>query len=76
MEFSRQEQWSGLPFSSPGVLPDTGIEPRSPALAGSFLTTEPPGKPSVFTVEFLTKHKSDQVTPYLKLVSGFPLPLK
>jgi len=30
--FSRQEHWSGLPFLSPGDLPDTGIEPRSPAL--------------------------------------------
>ena len=32
MEFSRQEYWSGLPFPSPGDLPDPGIEPRSPAL--------------------------------------------
>ena len=32
MEFSRQEYWSGLPFPSPGDLPDTRIEPRSPAL--------------------------------------------
>ena len=41
----RQEYWSGLPFPSPGDLPDPGIEPASPALAGRFLTTEPPGKP-------------------------------
>ena len=32
MEFSRQEYWSGLPFPSPGDLPDPGLEPRSPAL--------------------------------------------
>ena len=32
MEFSRQEYWSGLPFCSPGGLPDPGIEPRSPPL--------------------------------------------
>ena len=32
MEFSRQEYWSGLPFPSPGDLPNPGIEPRSPAL--------------------------------------------
>ena len=32
MVFSRQEYWSGLPFPSPGDLPDPGIEPRSPAL--------------------------------------------
>ena len=45
MEFSRQEYWSGLLFPSPEDLPKPGIEPTSPALAGGFLTTEPPGKP-------------------------------
>ena len=45
MGFSRQDYWSGLPFPSPGDLPDPGIEPTSPALAGGFLTTVPPGKP-------------------------------
>ena len=35
----RQEYWSGLPFLSPGDLPDPGMEPESPALAGGFLTT-------------------------------------
>ena len=45
MEFSRQEYWGGLPFPSPGDLPHPGIEPGSPALAGRFFTTEPPGKP-------------------------------
>ena len=45
MKFSRQEYWSGLPFTSPGDLPDSGIKPKSPALAGRFFTTEPPGKP-------------------------------
>ena len=46
MEFSRQECWSELPFPSPGDLPDPEIIPMSPALADSFFTTEPPGKPS------------------------------
>ena len=46
MAFPRQEYWSGLSFPSPGDLPDSGIEPRSPALAGRFFTTEPPGKPT------------------------------
>ena len=49
MEFSRQEYWSGL-FPPPGDLSDPGIEPRSlisPALAGRFFTTAPPGKPQV-----------------------------
>ena len=41
MEYSRQEYWSGLPFSSPGDLPDTGIEPRSPALQMDSLPSEP-----------------------------------
>ena len=44
MGFPRQEYWSGLPFPSPGDLPDPGMEPRSPTLAGEFFTTEPPGK--------------------------------
>ena len=44
MGFVRQEYWSGLPFPSPGDLPDPGIKPGSPALAGRFFTTEPPGK--------------------------------
>ena len=44
MELSRQEYWSGLPFPSSGALPDTGVKPVSPALAGRFFTTEPPGK--------------------------------
>ena len=43
MEFSRQEYWSGMPFPSPGNLPDPGIELVSPALAGRFFITEPPG---------------------------------
>ena len=38
-EFSRQKYWSGLPFPSPGDLPNTGIEPASPALPGEFFTT-------------------------------------
>ena len=45
MGFPRQEYCSGLPFPSPGDLPDPGFEPASPALAGRFLTTEPLGKP-------------------------------
>ena len=41
MEFSRQEYWSGLPFPSPGDLPDPGIKPRSPALQADSLPSEP-----------------------------------
>ena len=43
MGFSRQEYWSGLPFSSPGDLPNPAIEPRSPALQADVLPSEPQG---------------------------------
>ena len=46
MEFPRQEYWSGLPFPFLGDLPNPGIQPVSPALAGGFFVAEPPGKPS------------------------------
>ena len=42
MGFSRQEYWSGLPFPSPGALPDPGIKPRSPVLQADSLLSEPP----------------------------------
>ena len=45
MVFPRQAYWSGLAFPSSGDLPDPGIKPASPALAGRFVTTEPRGKP-------------------------------
>ena len=44
MGFPKQEYWSELPFPSPVDLPDSRIEPASPALAGRFFTTEPPRK--------------------------------
>ena len=63
--FSRQEYWSGLPCSSPGDLPDPGIEPRSPTLQALYhlngiqvfgisasLLSEPPGKPKNTTYPF------------------------
>ena len=43
--FFRQEYWSGLPFPSPGDLPNPGIEPGAPKLEADALTSEPPGKP-------------------------------
>ena len=49
MGFFRQEYWSQLPFPSPGDLPNSGIRSVSPALAGKFFTTEPPGKPQYYT---------------------------
>ena len=62
MEFSRQEYWSGLTFSSPGYLPNPGIEPRSPALKADSLPSEPLGKSYTFIYiqhiqHPLTRHK-------------------
>ena len=45
VEFSRPEYWSGLPFPSPGDLPNPGIELQSPTLQADSLPSEPPGKP-------------------------------
>ena len=45
--FPRQEDWSGLPFPSPGDLPHPGMGPTCPALAGRFFTAAPPGKPQI-----------------------------
>ena len=44
--FSQQEYWSGLPFHSPGDVPDLSVEPGSPALQANSLPSEPPGKPN------------------------------
>ena len=52
MGFSRQEYRSGLPFPSPGDLPDPGIKPWSPALQADALTSQPPGKPQYCSEEF------------------------
>ena len=47
MGFSRQDYWSGLPFTSPGDLPNPGMEPGSPTLQGYSLSSGPPGKPTI-----------------------------
>ena len=59
MEFSGQKYWSGLPFPSPGDLPNPGIKPGSPALQADSLPSEPPGKPK-FSVSSPLSH-----IPYL-----------
>ena len=51
MRFSKQGYWSGLPFPSPGDLPNPGFEPGSPALQADSLLTELKGKPSYFIKE-------------------------
>ena len=55
VEFSKQEYWSGLPFPSPGDLPDLGIKPRSPSLKADSLPSETPGKPHIY----MTMYKID-----------------
>ena len=52
MGFSRQEYLSGLPFPSPGDLPDPGIKPRFPALQANTLPSELPGKPQGKSLAF------------------------
>ena len=51
MWFPRQENWCWLSLPFPGDFPNPGIESTSPALAGSFFTTEPPGKPKAYMLE-------------------------
>ena len=58
MEFSRQEYWSGLPFPSPGDLPDPGIEPRFLALQADSLPTELQEKP---LNGILVSHKKEHI---------------
>ena len=75
MGFSRQEYWSGLPFPSPGDLPDPGIEPRCPELASGFSTTEPPGKPLSNLLDprtFFMKCQAKIVTAQNILRAGVP----
>ena len=69
MEFSRQEYWNGLPFPSPGDLPDSGIEPKYPALQADALLSEPPGK-SMYTMEIIIV-PSSSVVKRLKGVSKY-----
>ena len=53
IEFPRQEYWRGMPFPSPGDLPNPGIKLAFPALAGRIFTTEPPGKPVCLFISLL-----------------------
>ena len=53
MGFPRQEYWGGLPFLSPGDLPDPGIEHGSPTLQADSLPFEPPRKPQCNNIPML-----------------------
>ena len=73
MGFSRQEYWSGLPFPSPGDLPNPGIEPGSPALQTDALPSEPLGKPkALINLIFLTSSPGRiiNVVSYLPLAQS------
>ena len=70
MEFSRQDNWSGLPFSTPGDLPNPGIEPMSPALTGGFFTIAPPAAAAAKSLQLcLTLYDPIDSSP-----SGSPVP--
>ena len=64
MEFSRQESWNGLPFPSPGDLPNPGIKPGSPALQVDSLSSEPPGKPKCFLLLLFLPSRFSRVRPH------------
>ena len=72
-EFFSQEYWSGLPFPSPGDLPNPGIKPRSPKLQSDALPSEPPRKPQLaskakhIVLAFMNGHM--EFTPKESLVS-------
>ena len=74
MGFPRQEYWSGLPFLSPGDLPNSGIKPESSVLASGFFTTEPLEKPILLEDRVTTllqyklkKKKATQFIPICKV---------
>ena len=82
--FPRQESCTGLPIPFPGHLPNPGIEPTSPALAGKFFTSEPPGKPrwwnvclqrwmSCYVLETCLKEETSQEHEHtVRVVSWWP----
>ena len=89
MGFSRQEYWSGLPFPSPGDLPDPGIESGSPALQADSSPSEPPGKKrthkslamiinkdGIVLLPLLLSHSvvSDSVRPHRRQPTRLPRP--
>ena len=76
MKFSRQEYWSGLSFPTPGDLLDPKIKPvslESPALAGGFFTTAPPGKPYFRTLAVSYKRQCSVEIPRLVIQQIFTL---
>ena len=79
MGFPRQEYWIGLPFSSPGDLPNPSIKPRSPTLQADSLSAEPPGKPKNIGVGSLSLLQriflTQESKPGLLIVDSLPTEL-
>ena len=63
MGFSRQDYWSGLPFPSPGDLPNPGMETGSPAWQTDALLSEPPGKPNGAVCFWVNLQHSNLLSP-------------
>ena len=71
MEFSRQAYWSELLFSTPGDLPDPGIEPGSPTLQTDSLPSESPGKPVILYICIQIIDETGPTQVLLLLLSRF-----
>ena len=76
MGFSKQEYWSGLPFPSPGDLPNPGIELRSPVLQADALPSEPPEKERSFIQSTKTRPGADSDSDHELLIAKFRLKMK
>ena len=74
MGFSRKEYWSGLPFPSPGDLPDPGIKPGSPALQADALLSEPPWKKS-YDQRGIFKSRNITLPTKVRLVEAMVFPV-
>ena len=73
MRFSRQEYWSGLPFPSPGDLPNPGIEPGCPALQADALPSESPRKPNEEKPDEENQRKKNQTQKAMYYMISFQL---
>ena len=73
MEFSRQEYWNGLPFASPGDLPNPGIKPGCPALQADALPSEPPRKPNKEKPDKENQMKKNQTQKAMYYIISFQL---
>ena len=74
MGFSRQDYWSGLPFPSPGNLPDPGIEPWSPAVEADALTSEPPGE-TMTNLDSVLKNRDITLLTKVSIVKAMVFPV-